>query len=202
MNFLAHAYLSFHHPGLLAGNMISDFVKGKKRYDYPPEIQSGISLHRSIDRFTDTHDAIRKAKNIFKPAYRLYDAAVVDVVFDHFLANDKLVFDDEGLLTFTKQTYTLLDGFTAYFPEKFGRMYPHMKTHNWLYNYRHRWGIEKSLAGLVRRSLYMKESETAFRLFNENHDHLQVCYDAFFPEVKKLALEFIAREYKEPEASN
>jgi acyl carrier protein phosphodiesterase len=30
MNYLAHAYLSFGEPDILAGNMISDFVKGKK----------------------------------------------------------------------------------------------------------------------------------------------------------------------------
>ena len=31
MNYLAHAYLSFGDPDILAGNMISDFVKGKKK---------------------------------------------------------------------------------------------------------------------------------------------------------------------------
>jgi acyl carrier protein phosphodiesterase len=202
MNFLAHAYLSFHHPGILTGNMISDFVKGKKRYDYPPEIQRGISLHRSIDHFTDGHDATRKAKIIFRPDYRLYDAAIVDVVFDHFLANDESVFDDESLLNFTKDTYVLLDGYIDYFPEKFSRMYPYMKMQNWLYHYRHRQGIEKSLAGLVRRSLYMKESETAFRLFNENFEYLQQCYHDFFPAVKKMALDFIAHENPEKDAGN
>ena len=30
MNYLAHAYLSFGDPGILTGNMISDFVKGKR----------------------------------------------------------------------------------------------------------------------------------------------------------------------------
>ncbi len=35
MNYLAHAYLSFGDPDILAGNMISDFVKGKKKFDYP-----------------------------------------------------------------------------------------------------------------------------------------------------------------------
>ncbi len=35
MNYLAHAYLSFNDPEILVGNMISDFVKGKKKFDYP-----------------------------------------------------------------------------------------------------------------------------------------------------------------------
>ncbi|KAF0239868.1 MAG: hypothetical protein FD183_1294 [Chitinophagaceae bacterium] len=49
MNYLAHAYLSFNEPSILLGNMISDYVKGKKQYDYPLLIQKGIHLHRAID---------------------------------------------------------------------------------------------------------------------------------------------------------
>ena len=62
MNYLAHAYLSFNRPGILVGNMISDFVKGKKKYDYPPDILSGIDLHRAIDDFTDMHPVTKSAK--------------------------------------------------------------------------------------------------------------------------------------------
>ena len=65
MNYLAHAYLSFNKPGILAGNMISDFVKGKRKYDYPEEIQHGIAVHREIDRFTDAHSITKEAKEIF-----------------------------------------------------------------------------------------------------------------------------------------
>ena len=53
MNYLAHAYLSFNDQEILTGNMISDFVKGKKKFDYPSRIQAGINLHRLIDNFTD-----------------------------------------------------------------------------------------------------------------------------------------------------
>jgi acyl carrier protein phosphodiesterase len=54
MNYLAHAYLSFGIPEITLGNLISDFVKGKKKNDYPAAIQRGIMLHRAIDTFTDT----------------------------------------------------------------------------------------------------------------------------------------------------
>src|ERR1700682_4685290 len=72
MNFLAHAYLSFEIPEILVGNLISDFVKGKKKFDYSFPIQHGISLHRSIDHFTDTHPVTSKAKSLFKADYGLY----------------------------------------------------------------------------------------------------------------------------------
>ena len=191
MNYLAHAYLSFNKPGILVGNMISDFVKGKKKYDYPEQIQQGIVVHREIDRFTDAHPVTKEAKEIFRPAYRLYAGSLMDVVYDHFLALDENEFTDEGLKTFTINTYALLDQFTDLFPEKFNRMYPYMKTQNWLYNYRYRQGIEKSLAGVVRRAKYLEESDTAYFLFNEHYDQLKNLYQLFFPELKLMAVNFL-----------
>ena len=132
--------------------MISDFVKGKKKFDYPIGIQKGIVLHRAIDTFTDDHPATKEAKQFFRANYGLYAGAFMDVVYDHFLANDRNIFAYENaLLTFTNDTYFLLEKNTNVFPERFQLMFPHMKQHNWLYNYQFNWGIEKSLGGLVRR---------------------------------------------------
>src|SRR5215510_13633761 len=125
MNYLAHAYLSFNKPGILAGNMISDFVKGKKKFDYPLPVQNGIALHRAIDEFTDTHAATKEAKIFFRADYRLYSGSIVDVLYDHFLANDENEFTEQSLLNFTMDTYHLLDEFVHLFPEKFSRMYPY-----------------------------------------------------------------------------
>lgn len=191
MNYLAHAYLSFNKPDILAGNMISDFVKGRKKYDYPETIRQGISLHREIDSFTDSHWATKEAKDIFRPAYRLYSGAILDVVYDHFLALDENEFTDDSLKTFTINTYNLLDQYTSYFPEKFAPMYPYMKTHNWLYNYKHREGIQKSLDGVVRRAKYLTESDTAYQLFNEHYEKLKQSYQQFFPGVRSIAINFL-----------
>jgi acyl carrier protein phosphodiesterase len=96
MNYLAHAYLSFEITDITIGNMISDFVKGKQKLDYPIAIQQGIMLHRFIDSFTDSHAVTRQAKSFFKEAYGLYAGPLVDVVYDHFLANDPLRFPETG----------------------------------------------------------------------------------------------------------
>lgn len=84
MNYLAHAYLSFNDEPTLVGNMISDYIKGKKKFDYSLPIQQGIQLHRFIDEFTDFHVATKEAKQFFKPSVGLYAGAFVDVVYDHF----------------------------------------------------------------------------------------------------------------------
>jgi acyl carrier protein phosphodiesterase len=181
---LAHAYLSFNHPDILLGNMISDFVKGKKKFDYPSGIQNGIMLHRTIDTFTDTHEATKEAKEVFRPHYRLYSGAFVDVVYDHFLATDPSEFTELSLLGFSQQVYADLDKNIQEFPDRFAAMFPYMKEHNWLYNYRTRWGIGKSLGGVVRRAAYLTESETAYQLFEEHYQLLQDCYRHFWASAK------------------
>lgn len=187
MNYLAHAYLSFGHPQILVGNLISDFVKGKKKFDYSEGIQKGIVLHRQIDWFTDEHQATKLAKNIFRPYYRLYSGAFVDVVYDHFLANDEKEFSEESLLAFSENVYETIGPFINELPPRFSMMFPYMKMQNWLFNYRTRWGTEKSFGGLVRRAAYLEESDAAAATFNENYHRLKQCYDAFFPELKVFA---------------
>eukprot|EP01137_Pigoraptor_chileana_P025800 Opistho-2@95825 len=113
MNYLAHAYLSFNHPGILVGNMISDFVKGKKQYDFPDAVQKGIRLHRAIDAFTDQHPATREAKQLFKPAVGAYAGAFIDVVYDHFLAADETELPEPELLLFANRVYTQLPMYSA-----------------------------------------------------------------------------------------
>ncbi len=188
MNFLAHSYLSFNQTEILIGNMISDFVKGRKKFDYPAGVQHGIQLHRDIDTFTDDHAATREAKQFLKPAVGLYSGAFIDVVYDHFLANDQLEFSDEYLLEHSMQTCQTLNEHYAILPEKFQRMLPYMTSQKWLYNYRNIWGIENSFGGVVRRAAYLTSSAEVFELFKTHYSSLQKCYNAFFPDVKAFAI--------------
>jgi acyl carrier protein phosphodiesterase len=190
MNFLAHARLSFGQPQLLVGNMISDFVKGKARFDYPQEVQRGIGLHREIDRYTDSHPAVREAKKHFALAYRLYAGAFVDVAFDHFLANDEKEFaHEEQLLEFSRQTYAVLTSYREPLPEKFSGMLPYMVRQNWLFHYRFPDGISRSFRGLVCRAAYLADAAPALAIFSEQHQSLQSLYKEFFPELKTYCLD-------------
>jgi len=190
MNYLAHAVLSFNDEFLLTGNMISDFVKGKKKFDYPASIQKGIELHRAIDQFTDFHPVTAKAKELFRTDYRLYSGAFIDIVFDHFLALDKEQFlENNGLKNFTEITYGKLLKNISHFPGSFQKMFPFMQSQNWLYNYSLKEGIRKSFGGLVRRASYLDESEIAFRIFIENYEQLAVFYAEFFPQLKEFSFD-------------
>jgi acyl carrier protein phosphodiesterase len=188
VNYLAHAYLSFGIPEIAVGNLISDFVKGKKKLDYPPAIQRGIALHRAIDTFTDTHALTQRAKAVFRDKYRLYAGPLVDVAYDHFLANDPLVFPGEAALkAFSQKTYEQVGTWQPVFPERFARMFHYMRAKDWLYNYRYREGIFNSFAGLARRAAYMPDPEPACRLFGDRYTELEDCYRDFFPSLKDFA---------------
>lgn len=187
MNFLAHAYLSFKDPEILVGNMISDFVKGSAKLGFSGRIQKGIMLHRDIDSFTDSHPATRKAKEFFRSSYRLYSGAIMDVIYDHYLANDISHFDENSLRDFSKLTYRQLEQFSSVLPDKFLFVFTYMKSDDWLFNYRSQEGIKKSLAGLIRRAAFLSESNTAYNLFIEHYVSLNECYSSFFTDVKEFA---------------
>lgn len=194
MNYLAHAFLSFEDGAVLTGNMISDFVKGKTQYQYPPAIQDGIELHRQIDAFTDSHPVTARAKEFFRPVYRLYAGAFTDIVYDHFLALDEKHFAPYGgLLPFTELTYGQLEAHSSFFPERFMRMFPFMRSQNWLYGYRQQDGIRQSFYGLQRRAAYISETDHAFEIFITHYHELQECYDNFFPLLKKYAWESFSK---------
>ena len=181
--------------------MISDFVKGKKKFDYPLAIQRGIALHRAIDTFTDSHDLTRRAKAVFRADYGLYAGPLVDVAYDHFLARDPVAWAAAGdapsgieerevadrLKVFSQKTYEQLSGWQALFPERFARMFPYMRTQDWLYHYRYREGIFNSFAGLVRRAAYMPDSAAACRIFEDRYKELGDCYREFFPALRDFA---------------
>lgn len=188
MNFLAHAYLSFNHPEILVGNMISDFVKGRKKFEYSAGVQQGINLHRQIDTFTDDHPVTKEAKEFLRPAVGLYAGAFVDVVYDHFLANDPNEFTEATLKSHAIKTYQILNTHYNILPQKFQNMLPYMQRQNWLYNYKSVSGAESSFGGVVRRAMYLYSSSGVFELFQKNYTALQNCYKAFFPFVKAFSI--------------
>jgi acyl carrier protein phosphodiesterase len=187
MNYLAHAYLSLNNKEILVGNMISDFVKGNKKLDYPVPIQKGITLHRSIDRFTDDHPATKQANRYFKPSVRLYAGAFTDVVYDHFLATGEDNWREISLADFSSGVYETLSAYNEFLPQRFREMLPYMRTQDWLFNYQYKWGIEKSFGGVARRALYLDNSIAAFEAFEKHYDELHQLSKEFITDVKKFA---------------
>lgn len=184
MNYLAHAYLSFHDPALTVGNMIADFVKGKQLLQYEEHIQAGIRLHRAIDEFTDTHPSTLMAREYFQPSCGRYSAVFIDIVYDHFLATDTTIFTEKSLASFAENVYSILDERHNTLPPVFQQVFYYMRTQNWLYNYRLMNGIYKSFNGIVRRAKFLDVTADApLAALEDHYENIAMHYRTFFPEL-------------------
>lgn len=186
MNYLAHAYLSFHQPSLITGNLIADFVKGKQQLlQYEPGIQQGIRIHRAIDTFTDQHPVTGTAKQFFRQACGLYSGVFTDLVYDHFLATDSSRFTEDSLYAFAAEVYEGIAKQESTLPPGFMRMFTYMRQYNWLYNYRNNDGMERAFRGITQRAKYLETSPAViFAVFIEHYEALRTCYEAFFPALQ------------------
>lgn len=186
MNYLAHAYLSFNDPEILIGNLIADCVKGKQRYDFSENIQQGIALHHKIDEYTDNHPLIKEIQKLYTSSAGRYNGVFLDVTFDHFLAIDSLNEPSEGWQQFSKWCYLQIDESINDTPEIFRRLFSYMKKENWLYNYRHKWMMQRSFERLAHRAKFLPNSADIYSDFEQNYLQLQEGYREFFPELKQF----------------
>lgn len=193
MNYLAHTYLSFTDEQIV-GNFIEDFVENRKRLNYPTEILKGIQLHREIDTFTDAHPIVSEAKKIFQPRVRLYSGAFVDIAMDYFLANDSSIYSEEEWKLEAERIYQILENHINWLPERLKKALPYMREHNWFYNYRNDWAIEKTFLNLKRKAKYLDEELPVFDLFLKNKDKLKEHYEAFFPDLFQHCLNFATKK--------
>ena len=127
MNYLAHLHLGGQRPEELLGSLYGDFVKGRLRGQYSPEIEHGIQLHRSIDVFTDNHPLVDQSLSRFTLTRRRYAGIVLDVFFDHCLAREWGQYAEGPLERFTSDFYRVLVA-EQHLPQRLATIAPHMAT--------------------------------------------------------------------------
>lgn len=182
MNYLAHSFLTF-TDGQIVGQFLEDFIRNRDRFSFPKDIQDGITLHRAIDTFTDSHPAIHEAKKVFAPLVRLYAGAFVDVSMDYFVANDLSLNSLAEWKAHSLHVYRVLNENEEWLPENFKGMLVKMEQDDWLYNYREDWGIKFSIQNVLNKAKYLDKDIPVFEAFLNNKDFLQECYDDFFPDL-------------------
>lgn len=182
MNYLAHSFLTF-SDGQIVGQFLEDFIPNKDRFSFPKDIQDGITLHRAIDTFTDSHPAIHEAKKVFSPLVRLYSGAFVDVAMDYFVANDFSLNSLNGWKEHSLKVYRVLHQYEIWLPESLKRMLVKMEQDDWLYNYRENQGIQFSMRNVLYKAKYLETDIPVFEAFLQNKNILQQCYNEFFPDL-------------------
>lgn len=183
MNFLAHIYLSGDDPFITLGNFMGDFVKGNQVNDYPEKVRLGITLHRAIDEYTDTHEVVLQSKKRLRSDYRHYSPVIVDVYYDHFLARYWADYHATPLPEYTNSFYDMIYNHTELLPERARRMFSYMSRDNWLLGYRQIQGIEQALAGMSRRTKFESGMERAGENLRSDYELFKSEFDLFFPDL-------------------
>lgn len=183
MNFLAHIYLSGEDKERMIGNFIADFVKGKKKDDYPDAIRKGIELHRAIDDFTDHHPITSLSKERLRPKYSKYSGVIVDLYYDHFLAHNFDRYSDVSLQQYSEQTYQVLLEYKEILPEGVNYFLPFMIERNWLLNYASIEGIGRALTGLSKRVSFENKMDESVADLREHYSAFENEFGRFFPEL-------------------
>lgn len=173
----------------MIGNFMADSVKGSKFQMYPEGIQIGIKLHREIDRFTDTHDIVRRSKMRLNGKYGHYAGVIVDIYYDHFLAKNWSNSSSIPLDVYVDSVYELLKKNIEYLPTRTSNMLPYMIEFNWLFNYQFIEGIQRVLEGINQRTNNKSKMNYAIVDLKKHYQDFEQDFIEFFIELTKFSSE-------------
>ena len=161
MNFLAHLWLSDRAHLPLAGAILGDTLRGALPADMPGPLACSVQLHRRVDAATDRHPRVQAARSRFEPGARRYAGILLDVLFDHVLAQDWPGYSGESLSAFADRAGRAVAGEGRWF-EHSGQSAPRAdRFAALLVSYRLESGIELALrrtAGRLRQPQRMLDA--------------------------------------------
>ncbi len=183
MNYLGHL-LVLPNAGLTTlGNLLGDFFKGRVESIEPEELRVGVALHREIDRFTDSHPVVLRSVARLGPSRRRLGGVLVDVFYDHFLA--------QGL-----DVEVLREGLVEHvggLPEELRHLPERMITGQWLGSYASVEGIGMVLARMEHRRKRIVGLAGAEIELRQHYEGLAEDVAEFYPEVERFTREALRR---------
>jgi len=183
LNYLAHSFLSYQNTDLIIGNFIADSIQGNRFDGLTANIIKGITLHRKIDVFTDTHPIFLTSKYRFRKDFDKYSGVLTDVFYDHFLAKNFSHYSSLSLQALADYIYDLLKNNHHYLPEPAKRFYTYMTERNVLFHYSSLVGIEIVLTHLSDRIRNRYELQLALPILQNNYEEIEQEFFIFFDDL-------------------
>ncbi|QKF81736.1 ACP phosphodiesterase [Halarcobacter ebronensis] len=87
MNWIAHIFLSEYNINFQIANYLADPLKGRIWEKANENIKKGMSTHKKIDAYTDSHEKFKKSKNRLGEK-GLLKAVVMDLTYDYLLTKN------------------------------------------------------------------------------------------------------------------
>ena len=188
MNFLAHSYLSKKSDEAIIGNIIADFVKGRLKDQYPKAILEGVSFHRKIDGYTDSHPLFISCKQYISEKNRRFSGAILDIFFDHFLSLHWNRYCDTPIEEYSQNIYSILESSKPILPEQFQQILPRMIKNNWFVAYAKVKVIGYALENISSRISRKNHVAESINDLKKNYKGIEKNFFIFFEDLKKYAL--------------
>jgi len=180
VNWLAHLRLAPTVPAdplVRLGTLAGDFIQGIDLDRLDPSLLRGIHHHRRVDHFVDHHPLVAQSRARLAPPFRRFAGVLVDVYYDHLLANAWQRYGtDEPLQDFVASVYRDLQQYVALLPPALQAVIPRLQQENWLVSYAHLDGIDAILARMQRR---LRRDNPLGRGGEPLRDHLSQFTDDF-----------------------
>ena len=165
---------------------MGDFVKGAIPSEWPPTLISHLKLHRRIDAYTQTSPAFQDSRKRLDPCFRYARSVLVDVFYDHFLAQQWERISDLSLLAFSRQVYSGLEQCFELLPVPLQQQLPRMIEHNWLESYRRPETVAIVLRRLEERLRHQIPLARGYIELERLRDELQHDFFCFMDEIEPL----------------
>lgn len=165
------------------GNFIADSLHGNKFEGLSEGIIKGITLHRKIDSYTDSHPIYLTSKYRFRKDFDKYSGVLMDIIYDHFLAKNFNLYSALALQEHADFIYVLLKEKEDFLPEPAKRFYDYMTERNILFHYSSIEGIETVLTHLSHRIRHRYELQRAIPILKEHYAGLEEEFLVFFDDL-------------------
>ncbi len=152
-------------PALIVGGVVGDWIKGPLPGDLPPDLARGAALHRALDAFADLNPAFRRSCMRVSQERRRYSGVLVDIFYDHVLAQNWPSLRPQPLADYCAGIYQLVE---ARLDDLSPAAHPALRlmaSEDWLTSYARIDGIADVLRRMSRRTRQpnpLPESEAEF----------------------------------------
>jgi len=191
MNYLAHTYLSGNNDYIKIGNFLGDWVRGSDYLKYSEDIQTGIIMHRNIDTFTDQHPVVRLSASRFQSRYSKYSGVIIDILYDHYLANNWGDFCDMPLRDYVNRMHNVMLNNFEILPERLQNHLPGFMNERWIERYATLEGIRDVLDTMSKRTSLPKETEFAISVMEAFYRDFRHEFFDFFSQL----IEFVESKF-------
>ena len=161
---------------------MGDFHKGAIPHEFPQPLRRHLLLHRRIDSLTQQNEKFQTSRRRLDPRFRYARSVLVDVFYDHFLAQNWHHYHAQPLLDFSRQVYAGLAAQQQHLSPELGRILPLMTERNWLYSYRLEEVVERVLFRLEQRLKHRLPLAEGFAELHRWRKELEKDFAAFMLE--------------------